>query len=304
MYPCCVGHEVVGIAVKVGKNVKHIKVGDRCGVGAQQGSCLRPDCDECSSGLENYCPHPIFTYNSKYPDGSKSYGGYADYHRSPAHFVIKIPDELSLAEAAPMLCGGVTVWSPLVNNGAGPGKKVGIVGIGGLGHFGLLWAKHLGCDKVVAISRSSSKKADAIAMGATDFIATDEDPDWVKNHSRSLDLIVSTVSGPNMPIGGYLMLLRTNGQFIQVGAPEDKIPAFSAFSLIGKGVKIGGSHIGPPAVIAEMLQFAAKKGIHPSIQERPMKDANQAVVDMEEGKARYRYVLVNEDNIKELGGKI
>jgi alcohol dehydrogenase (NADP+) len=114
-----------------------------------------------------------------------------------------------------MMCGGVTVWSPLVKNGAGPGKRVGIVGVGGLGHFGLLWAKALGSDEVVAISRTNSKKEDAMKMGATKFIATDE-KGWNQANSRSLDLIVSTVSSPNMPIAEYLQLLRTNGQFIQV----------------------------------------------------------------------------------------
>jgi len=114
-----------------------------------------------------------------------------------------------------MLCGGVTVWSPLVNNGAGPGKRVGIVGVGGLGHFGLLWAKALGCDEVVAISRTNGKKADALKMGATKFIATEEEG-WGKRNSRSLDLIVSTVSSPDMPLQQYFQLLRTNGQFIQV----------------------------------------------------------------------------------------
>jgi D-arabinose 1-dehydrogenase-like Zn-dependent alcohol dehydrogenase len=201
--------------VKVGKNVKHIKLGDRVGLGAQAGSCL--DCEECVAGLEPYCSKGLIgTYNAKYPDGSKSYGGYADYCRAPGHFVVKIPDGLTLAEAAPMLCGGVTVWSPLKKNGAGPGKRVGIVGIGGLGHFGLLWAKALGCDEVVAISRTSSKAADAKKMGADRFIATDEDEGWAKKNSRSLDLIVSTVSSPNMPLTGYFRLLKTYGQFIQV----------------------------------------------------------------------------------------
>jgi alcohol dehydrogenase (NADP+) len=299
MYPCCVGHEVVGTAVKVGKNVKHLKVGDRCGVGAQSSSCL--DCEECSAGLESYCPKGnVGTYNGKYPDGSKSYGGYADYCRAPSHFVIKIPDGLSLAEAAPMLCGGVTVWNPLKHNGAGPGKRVGIVGIGGLGHFGLLWAKALGCDEVVAISRTSAKADDARKMGATKFIATDEDDAWAKKNARSLDLIVSTVSSPKMPLAKYFQLLRTNGEFIQVGAPEDVFPAFSAFALIAKGCKMGGSMIGSPADIAEMLEFAVKQNIHPWIQERPMKGANDAIVAMDKGDARYRYVLVNEAHAKEV----
>jgi len=298
MYPCCVGHEVVGTAVKVGNKVKHIKVGDRCGVGAQSYSCRKPDCEACFIGQEQYCPNKADTYNSKYPDGSKSYGGYSDYVRADGHFVIKIPDGLSSAEAAPMLCGGVTTWSPLVNNGAGPGKKVGIIGIGGLGHFGLLWAKALGCDKVVAISRSRSKKADAEKLGADHFIATEEDKDWAKNNARSLDLIICTVSDPKMPLQKYLRLLRINGQFIQVGAPEDAVPGFNMFALIGKGSKIGGSGIGSPKDIAKMLDFAVKMGVHPFIEERPLKEANQAVIDMEQGKARYRYVLVNEKHTK------
>ena len=188
----------------------------------------------------------VGTYNGQYPDGSKSYGGYADYCRAPSHFVLKIPDAIPSDEAAPMLCGGITVFAPLKKNGAGPGKKVGIVGIGGLGHFGLLYAKALGCDEITAISRNSHKKQDAMKMGATKFIATDEDKDWAAAHARSLDLIVSTVSSPKMPLQEYLQLLRTNGTFSQVGAPEDPIPSFHAFALIEKGVKIGGSSVGTP----------------------------------------------------------
>lgn len=277
----------------VGKNVKHVQVGDRVGVGAQSGSCLKPDCYECSNGLENYCTKMTGTYNGKYPDGSKSYGGYSKYVRAPSHFVVQIPKELSSAEAAPMLCGGVTMWSPLRKNGAGPGKNVGIIGIGGLGHFGLLWAKALGCDKVIAISRRSSKKEDALKMGADEFIATEEDPNWARNNRRKLDLIICTISSHEMPIAKYLQLLRTNGRFIQVGAPEEALPGFRMSSLIGKAVKIEGSSIGSPKEIQEMLEFAAQKNLHPVIEERDMKDANQAILDMEDGKARYRYVLCN-----------
>ncbi|KAF6237535.1 hypothetical protein HO173_004425 [Letharia columbiana] len=295
IYPCCVGHEVVGTAVKVGSKAERgIKVGDRVGVGAQSSSCLKPDCEECASGMENHCMNMVGTYNGKYDDGSKSYGGYSDYCRAPSHFVLKIPDAIPSEEAAPMLCGGITVFSPLKKNGCGPGKKVGIVGVGGLGHFGILYAKALGADSVTAISRSAAKKEDAMKIGAEKYIATNDDKDWATHHARSLDLIVSTVSSPNMPLEQYLMLLRTNGTFIQVGAPEDRLPAFNAFSLIAKGCKIGGSAIGAPHEIEEMLELTAKKGVKPWIQKRPMKDANEAVVDMDAGKARYRYVLVNE----------
>lgn len=240
----------------------------------------------------------IGTYNGKYSDGSKSYGGYADYWRGPSHFVFKIPDAIPSEEAAPMLCGGITTFLPLAKNGAGPGKKIGIVGIGGLGHFGLLFAKALGCDRVVAISRGSEKKADAMKMGADEFIATSEDKDWATHHAQSLDLIVSTVSSPKMPLMEYLQLLRVNGQFIQVGAPEDAIPAFNAFALIAKSVKIGGSAIGSPSEIRHMLDLAAKKGIHPWVQKRSLNDANKTIVDMTAGKARYRYILVNEKHAK------
>lgn len=223
---CCVGHEIVGKAVKVGQNVKHIKVGDRVGVGAQARSCMQPDCVECSTNRESYCPRgPINTYGSVYPgDEGKSYGGYADYNRTNGHFVIPIPDGLSSADAAPMLCGGITIFSPLKNNGCGPGKTVGIVGVGGIGHFGVLFAKALGADKVVGISRKADKREEALALGADQYIATDDDENWVKKNAKSLDLIVSTVSSAKMPLSGYLRLLKTGGSFIQVGYVCDASP--------------------------------------------------------------------------------
>lgn len=296
-YPCCVGHEIVGKAVRVGSKAEGgIKVGDRVGVGAQSSSCLKPDCAECADNNEQHCQNAMVpTFNSRYPgDIGKSYGGYADYWRGPSHFVFKIPEELSSEDAAPMLCGGITSFSPLMRNGAGPGKKVGIVGIGGLGHYGILFAKALGCDKIVAISRTSAKKQDALKMGATGFISTEEDKDWATTHANSLDLLVSTVSSPKMPLMGYLGLLGTGGQFIQLGAPEDSIPPFNAFALIIKEVKIGGSLIGSPAEIRHMLKLAVEKGVHSWTNRYSMKDANKAVVDFDEGKPRYRFVLVNE----------
>jgi D-arabinose 1-dehydrogenase-like Zn-dependent alcohol dehydrogenase len=184
----------------------------------------------------------------------------------------------------------------LRNNGCGPGKKVGIVGIGGLGHFGILFARALGADKVVAISRSDSKRADVLKMGADDIIATGE-KDWDKTHERSLDLIISTVGSEDIPLSGYLSLLRPHGTLIQVGAPDDELPRFNAFALIAKGAKLSGSSIGSPDDIREMLQLAADKKIKPWVQTRPMEDANQAMIDMDAGKARYRYVLVNEKHI-------
>jgi len=199
--------------------VRHVKVGDRVGVGAQARSCLQKSCADCSSGLENHCANEsVNTYGSIYPnDEGKSYGGYSDHNRTNGHFVFKIPDGLSSAHAAPMLCGGVTVFSPLKENGCGPGKTVGIVGVGGLGHFGVLFAKALGADRVVGISRKADKRDDALALGADEYIATGEDEDWATKNKRTLDLIVSTVSSEKMPLTDYLTLLKTKGTYIQVG---------------------------------------------------------------------------------------
>ncbi|KAL4945931.1 hypothetical protein BDV06DRAFT_174191 [Aspergillus oleicola] len=303
-YPCVVGHEIIGFATRIGATAnetkpandptQQIKEGDRVGVGAQSSSCLKPDCEACSDGEESYCPHMVATYNSRYPDGSKSFGGYANKWRGPGHFVFRIPDSLGSAQAAPLLCGGVTVYAPLKKYGAGKGKKVGIVGIGGLGHMGILFARAMGSDSVVAISRSSSKKDDAVTgLGADTFIATSEDKNWAKHHSRTLDIIICTVSGKDMPLSGYLRLLKRDGVFVQVGAPEEPLPALRAFSLIQKGVKVTGSSIGSTADIRDMLALAAEKGMRPWVELRVMEEVNKALGDMHEGKARYRYVLEN-----------
>lgn len=216
---------------------------------------------------------------------------------TPGSFVFSIPEKLPSHEAAPMLCAGVTVYSPLKRHGAGPGRTVGVVGLGGLGHFAVLFAKALGADKVVVISRSNSKKDDAMKIGADDFVATGEDKGWDAPSGRlanSLDLIVSTVSSPDMPLSGYLNLLRFEGTFVQVGASMEPMPGVAAFSIIPKRAKITGSLIGSREEINEMLQLAADKGIKPWVEQRPMEDANAALEDMEHGLARYRYCLVNE----------
>lgn len=303
------GHEIIGTVVRVGADVatlasspasRPIRVGDRVGIGAQSSSCLRADCEACADGLENYCPRIVGTYNARYADKSKSFGGYANYWRGPAHFVFKLPDSLPSAEAAPLLCGGVTVFRPLKRYHAGPGKSVGIVGVGGLGHLGILFAKALGCERVVAISRTSSKRKDAVdGLGADLFIATDEDKKWARTYSRSLDLIICTVDSPELPLSQYLRLLKVGGTFVQVGAPEGPLPGLPAWSLIQKEVQVTGSNIGSPDDIREMLQLAAEKRVYPWIQKRPMSDVNAALADMDAGKARYRYVLENDVKIHE-----
>ncbi|KAJ5876203.1 Polyketide synthase enoylreductase [Penicillium soppii] len=297
-YPCVVGHEIIGIATRIGQrtlNPEKIKVGDRVGVGAQSGSCLQADCEACADGQESYCARMTGTYNGRYLDSarSKSFGGFAETWRGPGHFVFLIPESLPSAQAAPLLCGGVTVFAPLRKYGVGPGKSVGVIGIGGLGHMGILFAKALGADRVVAISRSSGKKGDAVGgLGADGFIATGE-KGWAKKNSRTLDVILCTVSAHDMPFAEYLRLLKRDGTFVQVGAPEDALPPLMAWSLIQKSVKVTGSNIGSPADIRDMLRVAAEKRVLPWVERRDMRDVNAALGDMHDGKARYRYVLEN-----------
>ena len=211
--------------MRVGSQAEgNIKVGDLVGVGAQSDSCLGRDdgpsfkCAECAERSENYCTRGVVTYASRHRNGDKSYGGYARYHRCPSHFVFKIPDGLAPEFAAPVLCGGVTVYSPLKHFGAGPGKRVGIVGVGGLGHFAVLFAKALGADEVVGISRRASKRQEALDLGCTDYIATEDDKDWETKNARRLDLIISTVSSPKVRLALFkpLYTLASGGR---VGAP-------------------------------------------------------------------------------------
>jgi len=299
-YPVVVGHEIVGVAVRVGSQVQSgIKVGDIVGVGAQSDSCQNrksvkdSHCHECDSGRENYCDRMTGTYGAKFPTtGDKTMGGYAKYHRCPSHFVVKIPDGVKPEHAAPMLCGGVTMYSPLKHFGAGPGKKVGIIGVGGLGHFGVLFARALGADEVVGISRKASKKDEALQLGCTDYIATDDDEGWQNNNKRRLDLIISTVSSEKMPLNDYLNLLTVDGTLVQVGLPEDTVPCRPSTLAMGRR-SLASSMVGSPGEINEMLQLSAEKGIKPWVECRPMSDANSAIVDFEDGKPRFRYVLTN-----------
>ncbi|PWN50254.1 GroES-like protein [Violaceomyces palustris] len=300
-YPICVGHEIVGKVVRVGKEVKNVSLGQRVGVGAQSGSCLA--CEECKKLNEPYCVKgQIGTYNGKYKDGSGlSQGGYSNYCRVPAHFAIPIPDSLESVVAAPMMCGGITVYSPLKENGCGtPGfERVGIVGIGGLGHFGLIFAKALGAKRILAVSHSNSKESLARELGATDFLATANSKggeDGFKKHARSLDLLVVTNNNADMPIHKYLGLVRPKGKVIHVGLPEDPVMPTPIGKLLATGAFLGGSMIGGTKLIREMLELTAEQKLRPLVEVRSMADANQTVLDMHAGKPRFRYVLVNQDH--------
>ncbi|KAH6961824.1 putative zinc-binding alcohol dehydrogenase [Ilyonectria sp. MPI-CAGE-AT-0026] len=293
-FPICVGHELVGIAIRVGSQTENdIKVGDRVGVGAQADACLSRDgpCDSCSNGQENYCPNAIYTYGSVHRNGAIAMGGHATHHRAPSHFVFKIPDGLESGAAASMLCAGITTYAPLRQHGAGPGFRIGVIGLGGLGHFAVLWAKALGVDHVAVISRNKSKRRDALALGADSYLATDE-VSWAEPYRRMFDLLISTVSSAKV-ILDYFSILRAGGKLLQLGAPDEPVP-IPIFPLMQSGLSLSSSGIGSPAEIREMLNLAVEKKVEPWVQERPMKEANQAMIDFEAGKPRFRYVLVNE----------
>ncbi|KAF6751869.1 NADPH-dependent alcohol dehydrogenase [Ephemerocybe angulata] len=287
--PLISGHEITGHVVRVGPKVTEFKVGDRVGVGAQAGSCY--DCQRCKNGAENYCHKVIHTYNSIYPDGTVSQGGYATAIRANELFVFRIPDALPLEQAAPMLCAGITTYSPLRTNGAGPGKSVGVIGIGGLGHYALQFAKAMKSDKVVAFSHSENKKADALALGATDFVNTGA-KNWVEEWTDTLDIILCTVDvSQHIPLSDIFATLKVHGRCVMLALPDDALPPIHPFSLMASGVLLGGSHIGSKAEIVEMLDLAAKEGVKSYIEMLPMKEVGKAVQGMKAGKVRYRYVL-------------
>lgn len=200
-----VGHEIVGEVVCVGSQAAgNLQIGDLVAVGAQGDACLERDgpCEPCHKHRENYCPGQVGTYAAVHRNGDKSFGGYALYHRTASHFVFKVPQGMNPDVVAPMLCAGATVYDPIKEYGVGPGKKIGVVGIGGLGHFAILFSKALGAE-VVAISRKAGKKMDSLKMGADEFIATEEDEEWVAKNAGSLDLIMSTSSNAkvrNIPL--------------------------------------------------------------------------------------------------------
>ncbi|KAL8291237.1 hypothetical protein RQP46_002215 [Phenoliferia psychrophenolica] len=308
-YPCIAGHEsklksllavasemltlpsqpVVGTVVRAGSK-SGLALGTRVGVGAQAGSDL--GCEYCDLKKENYCSNVIMTYQGKWEDGSTSQGGYADFVRCQGRFAIPIPAEISSAEAAPLLCAGVTTYAPLKRFGCGPGKKVGVVGIGGLGHLALQWAAAMGAE-TFALSHSDSKIADATKLGVKpeSFIVAKDTAATAAKYEKTLDILILTSShiGPLEEL--YFPLLRHEGTLVLLGVPEEKLPAFYGQSLIFKNLSVHGSFIGSTNEIRDMFALAASSGVRPWIQVRPMSDASQAAKDAENGLARYRYVL-------------
>ncbi|KAF4465097.1 alcohol dehydrogenase (NADP+) [Fusarium albosuccineum] len=294
-YPLAVGHEVVGKVLRVGDKVTLAKVGQRVGAGAQVYSCQ--DCRQCKNDNETYCKDQIDAYGAPYLDtGYITQGGYSSHTRVNEYWVYPIPEALSSTQAAPMLCAGITVYSPLKRLGAGPGKKVGIVGIGGLGHYGVLFAKALGAE-VWAISRSRAKEADALKMGADGFLATGE-KNWTEGHKMSFDIIINTATSfDGFALSEYLSLLDIHGHWNSVGLPGGEGITVRNQDFINNGCYIGTSHLGSRREMLEMLQLAADKGIKSWIEEIPIsKEGLQlAMTNLEKSKVRYRSCMVNYD---------
>ncbi|KAI8682139.1 PKS-ER domain-containing protein [Fusarium keratoplasticum] len=234
------------------------------------------------------------TYGSVYADGTLAQGGYSSHIRAHEHYVYPIPEKLQTELAAPMLCAGLTAYSPLVRNGVGPGKTVGVIGIGGIGHFGILFSKALGA-KTIAISRSRAKEADARQLGADDFLATKEQ-DWNKLYARKLDFILSTASSAEgFELGDYLSLLKVHGKFVAVGLPEGTSWQVAPQSLIWNGCLIGSSHLGNRREVLEMLQLAADKDIKSWVETISVseKGVGEALDRLHNGDVRYRFTLVD-----------
>ncbi len=286
IFPMVPGHEIVGKVVTTGSHVKNFRPGDLAAVGVMVNSCRT--CENCRSGMEQYCTHgSVMTYNGKDYDGSPTYGGYSNKIVVNEDFVFHVSEKLNLAAVAPLLCAGITTYSPLRHWKVGKGDRLAVMGLGGLGHMGVKWGAAFGAE-VTVLSTSPSKKEAAEKLGAHDFILTSDDSqaEKVKGH---FDFILDTVSAPH-DFNKYLSMLRTNGTLICVGLPS--VPAeISAFSLIDGRKSVGGSSIGGLQETREMLDFCAEKNIASDIELIDMKYINSAYKRMLKGDVKYRFVI-------------
>ncbi|KKT74884.1 MAG: Alcohol dehydrogenase GroES domain protein [Microgenomates group bacterium GW2011_GWA2_44_7] len=274
-YPLVPGHEIVGFVEKVGKEVNGFKVGDRVGVGWQCGSCLK--CKECLSGFEQLCTQMVETIVGRH-------GGFADHIVVDSRFVYKIPDEIDSAWGAPLLCAGLTVYQPLFFYGAGKGVRVAVVGLGGLGHLAVQFAKALGCE-VAVISTSLDKGRDAIKFGASKFSTNVSD----KKLLRKFDIVLDTTQ-VNLDWGLYIELLAPLGRLVIAGIPVGEV-AVPIGPLVNGQKSVCGASLGGRTTMKEMLVFAAKNNIKPQVELMPIDKINEAVRKLREGRARYRIVL-------------
>ncbi|MGA8978954.1 MAG: NAD(P)-dependent alcohol dehydrogenase [Pedococcus sp.] len=286
IFPMVPGHEIAGVVSKVGDGVTRYQVGDRVGVGCMVDSC--GECEYCKDGEEQFCVKgAVMTYNGEGYDGEKTMGGYSQQVVVSERFALRIPDALELDVAAPLLCAGITTFNPLKRWGAGPGKKVAVVGLGGLGHLGVKFAVALGAE-VTVLSQTTSKEADSAKFGAVAHYATKDEATFQELRG-SFDLILNTVSA-NLPFDDYLSLLRANGAMVNVGAPSDP-STFVAFSLIGGNKALAGSNIGGIPQTQEMLDFAAEHGIAAEIETIGADQVNEAYERVVSSDVRYRFVI-------------
>jgi alcohol dehydrogenase (NADP+) len=286
-YPLVVGHEIAGVVTEVGVEVTKYQVGDHVGVGCMVGSCQ--NCDNCKAGLEQYCTGGgmIGTYNATDRDGTTTQGGYSQAIVVDEKFVLRIPDSIPLDKAAPLLCAGVTLWSPLKHWNAGPGKKVAVVGLGGLGHMGVKLAAALGAE-VTVLSQSLKKMEDGLRLGAKEYYAT-SDPDTFTKLAGTFDLILNTVSA-NLKMGAYLSLLKTDGTLVELGAPEHPLEV-PFFALAGGRRSIAGSNIGGIPETQDMLDFCGEHGVTPEIEVIEASYVNEAYERVLASDVRYRFVI-------------
>jgi uncharacterized zinc-type alcohol dehydrogenase-like protein len=288
LYPCVPGHEIVGRVSAVGAQVTNFRVGDLVGVGCIVDSCRH--CEECDEGQENYCDGMVGTYNGATPDApGHTLGGYSQQVVVHEHYVLHIHHpEAQLAAVAPLLCAGITTYSPLRHWGAAPGKKVGVVGIGGLGHMGIKIAHALGAH-VVAFTTSASKVEAAHTLGA-DEVVISRNPDEMAAHAKQLDFILNTVAAPHN-LDDYMKLLKRDGTMTLVGLPAHPHPSPEAFYLIGKRRAIAGSMIGGIPETQEMLDFCADHNIVADIELIRADQINIAYERMVKGDVKYRFVI-------------
>ena len=288
MYPCVPGHEIVGRIVSVGGHVTKFKVGDLVGVGCMVDSCR--ECQYCQEDLEQFCENGMTgTYNApdKHMPGSPTFGGYSESIVVNENYVLRIPQNMDPAAAAPLLCAGITTYSPLRHWNVGPGKKVGIVGIGGLGHMGIKIAKAMGAE-VVAFTTSKSKFAEAKRLGA-DEVVLSTDESQMAAYNGKLHFILDAVSAEHN-INAYLNLLRVDGSLALVGAPEHPLPV-AAFSLIMGRKSFAGSMIGGIAETQEMLDFCGEHNIVADIEMIDIQKINEAYERLLKGDVKYRFVI-------------
>ncbi|KAL2250001.1 UNVERIFIED_CONTAM: putative cinnamyl alcohol dehydrogenase 6 [Sesamum indicum] len=289
MYPVVPGHEIVGIITKVGSKVTNFKVGDRAGVGCLAATCL--DCEYCRDSQENYCDQVQFVYNGVFWDGSITYGGYSEFLVADHRYVVRVPESLPMDAAAPLLCAGITVFSPLKDNNlldSSPGKRIGVVGLGGLGHIAVKFGKAFG-HHVTVISTSPSKEKEAKnRLGADDFILS-TDADQMQAKKRTLDFILDTVAAHHS-LGPTLELLKVNGTLVVVGAPDKPVDLPSFPLIFGKRV-VKGSMIGSIKETQEMMDLCGKHNISCDIEVVSTSEINEALHRLAKNDVKYRFVI-------------